>query len=71
MLASKYFNLYSFFLSHKYLLRNNILAVIIDNTNIRMDECRPYFQKASTYGYIVIVIEPRTNWKRDTDILAS
>ncbi|CAF1278743.1 unnamed protein product, partial [Adineta ricciae] len=49
--------------------KNNVLAVIIDNTNIRMDECRPYFQKASTYGYIVIIVEPRTNWKRDANIL--
>ncbi|CAF3566125.1 unnamed protein product [Rotaria sordida] len=49
--------------------KNNILAVIVDNTNIRMDECKPYFQKASNYGYIVIIVEPRTNWKRDANIL--
>ena len=52
-----------------YSCRNNVLAVIIDNTNIRVDECRPYFQKASAYGYIVIIVEPRTNWKRDANIL--
>jgi hypothetical protein len=45
--------------------------VIIDNTNIRMDECKPYFQKASNYGYVVIIVEPRTNWKRDANILMS
>ncbi|CAF3350356.1 unnamed protein product [Rotaria sp. Silwood1] len=49
--------------------KNNVLAVIVDNTNIRMDECKPYFQKASNYGYIVIIVEPRTSWKRDTNIL--
>lgn len=50
--------------------RNNTLAVIIDNTNIRHDECRTYFQKAARYGYLVIIVEPRTSWKRDADILA-
>lgn len=49
--------------------RTNVLAVIIDNTNIRMDECKIYFQKASSYGYVVIIVEPRTSWKRDADIL--
>ena len=49
--------------------RTNVLAVIIDNTNIRMDECKIYFQKASNYGYVVIIVEPRTSWKRDADIL--
>ncbi|CAF1257518.1 unnamed protein product [Adineta steineri] len=49
--------------------KKNIFAIIIDNTNIRMDECRPYLQKASNYGYIVIVVEPRTNWKRDPNVL--
>lgn len=51
--------------------RNGILAVIIDNTNIRMDECKPYFQKASNHGYVVIIVEPRTSWKRDADVLIS
>ncbi|CAF2510651.1 unnamed protein product [Rotaria sp. Silwood2] len=49
--------------------KNNILAVIVDNTNIRVDECKPYFQKATNYGYVVIVVEPRTSWKRDANIL--
>ena len=50
--------------------RNTTLAVIIDNTNIRADECRPYFQKASQYGYVVIIVEPRTPWKHDVNVLA-
>ena len=50
--------------------RNNVLAVIIDNTNIRMDECKTYFQKAASHGYIVLIVEPRTSWKRDVDILS-
>ena len=36
-----------------------------------MAECRPYFQKAFNYGYVVIVVEPRTNWKRDAHTLMS
>lgn len=36
-----------------------------------MDECKPYFQKASNYGYVVIIVEPRTSWKRDADVLIS
>lgn len=72
MLASKHFEIYKciliYFLS---ILRNKVLAVIIDNTNIRADECRPYFQKATNYGYAVIIVEPRTNWKRDANQLMS
>ncbi|CAF4644527.1 unnamed protein product [Rotaria socialis] len=49
--------------------KNNVLAVIVDNTNIRTDECKHYFQKASNYGYVVIIVEPRTDWKRDANTL--
>jgi hypothetical protein len=50
--------------------RNNVRAVIIDNTNIRIDECKIYFQKAANHGYLVLLAEPRTSWKRDVDVLA-
>ena len=50
--------------------RTGVLTVIIDNTNVRLDECRPYFEKANRYGYLILVVEPRTSWKRDVDILA-
>ncbi len=37
--------------------------VIIDNTNVKYWEIKPYVTIASKYNYIVLVIEPRTTHK--------
>ena len=45
-------------------------VVIIDNTNIRAWEYRPYVKLATKYGYTYIIVVPRTNWKDNAEELA-
>ncbi|KAK6194697.1 hypothetical protein SNE40_000281 [Patella caerulea] len=45
-------------------------VVIIDNTNVRYWEAKPYFILASNYNYINIVASPNTPWKLDAKELS-
>ncbi|XP_050394518.1 2',3'-cyclic-nucleotide 3'-phosphodiesterase [Patella vulgata] len=45
-------------------------VVIIDNTNVRYWEAKPYFNIASNYNYINIVASPKTPWKLDAKELS-
>ncbi|XP_028392960.1 2',3'-cyclic-nucleotide 3'-phosphodiesterase-like [Dendronephthya gigantea] len=38
-------------------------SIIIDNTNIRTFEVEPYMKIAQQYGYVVVLVEPKTPWK--------
>jgi len=45
-------------------------TIVIDNSNILHYEMKPYFQIANREGYIVIIVEPRTPWHLDSEVLA-
>lgn len=42
--------------------------IIIDNTNLTVSECSPYFLLAKKFGYTFSIIEPDTSWKDDSEI---
>jgi tRNA uridine 5-carbamoylmethylation protein Kti12 len=44
--------------------------VVVDNTNVSAQECRPYVQAAVGRGYEVVFLEPETPWAFDLDELA-
>ena len=39
--------------------------IVIDNTNVRKWEAKPYVKMAQQYGYEVKFVEPDTPWKFD------
>jgi len=43
--------------------------IVIDNTNVRKWEAKPYVKLAVDYGYKVQFVEPETPWKRDVSEL--
>ena len=43
--------------------------VIIDNTNVKYWEIKPYLTIAKNFNYMVLVIEPRTSHKFDLEKL--
>ncbi|OWF35412.1 NEDD4-binding protein 2-like 1 [Mizuhopecten yessoensis] len=45
-------------------------VVVIDNTNIKRWEMKPYIETAKTHQYVVIMLEPRTKWRYDAEELA-
>ncbi|XP_069108210.1 2',3'-cyclic-nucleotide 3'-phosphodiesterase-like [Argopecten irradians] len=45
-------------------------VVVIDNTNIKRWEMKPYIDMAKAYNYVVIIVEPRTKWRFDAEELA-
>lgn len=45
-------------------------VVIIDNTNIKMEEFRPYTDMSGSFNYTVITVQPRTPWKFNATELA-
>lgn len=45
-------------------------VVVIDNTNIKRWEMKPYIDTAKSNQYVVIVLEPRTKWRYDAEELA-
>lgn len=49
---------------------NQAPVIVIDNTALMLWEMKFYFDLAKAYGYITVVIEPRTPWKRDVAVLA-
>lgn len=44
---------------------NEVSLVVIDNTNLKRWEMKPYLGTAKIYGYVVIVVEPKTPWRLD------
>lgn len=46
-------------------LRNDVNLIIVDNTNTRMSEARPYVLDAHSQGYEIEILEPQTEWKYD------
>lgn len=42
-------------------------AVIIDNTNIRFEEMKPYILTGFVFNYTVEMIEPDTSWRYDIE----
>lgn len=51
-------------------LKDGVENVIVDNTNVSVQECRPYVQLALQYGYEVEFLEPTTPWAFDLDQLS-
>ena len=49
---------------------NRISTIVIDNTNIMKWEIQPYFQMANQGGYVVILVEPKTPWRLNAQILS-
>lgn len=45
-------------------------TIVIDNTNIMRWEMQPYLQMANQGGYIVIIVEPKTPWRLNAEILS-
>lgn len=50
-------------------LKQDVEAVIVDNTNVSLKEMRPYVMFAQVYGYDVVFVEPETPWAFDVDEL--
>jgi len=46
-------------------MASGISPVIIDNTNVKMFEAKPYYLMAQKHGYAVAVEQPDTPWKFD------
>jgi len=46
-------------------------TVIVDNTNVKKWEIVPYLKIASSKGYTVVIVEPKTPWKFDPDELVT
>lgn len=51
-------------------MQKAINPVVIDNTNVTWDECRPYAKLATDHGYEVSYAEPDTPWKFNVEELA-
>jgi len=49
---------------------NGVTPVVIDNTNVRADDIRPYAALAKEFGYTMEFKEPETPWKFDAKELA-
>lgn len=45
--------------------------IIIDNTNIRVSEMLPYVPSAVINGYLIKILEARTEWSRTSEELAN
>lgn len=51
-------------------LASGISPIVIDNTNTRLYEMKPYVNLAQQYGYNVQFEKPQTPWAWDTEELA-
>ncbi len=51
-------------------MKQSISPIVIDNTNTRYEEAKPYVLLAQKYGYKVEVREPDTPWKFNAEELA-
>ncbi|ELT88772.1 hypothetical protein CAPTEDRAFT_146466 [Capitella teleta] len=45
-------------------------VIIIDNTNVRRWEMKPYLDLASRHGYVVITVQPQTEWRFHPEMLS-
>lgn len=43
--------------------------VVVDNTNTTWSEMKDYVKYAIKYNYDIVLVEPKTSWKFDVDIL--
>nr|VZI31573.1 unnamed protein product [Spirometra erinaceieuropaei] len=48
-----------------------VSPLVIDNTNIRLWECRCYLDLARKFDYNVILVTPKTPWRFDVNTLVS
>lgn len=46
---------------------DEVEIVIVDNTNIRVKDFKPYVIYANNAGYEIVLIEPTTEWAWDAD----
>ncbi len=53
-----------------YAMGLNRPLIIVDNTNLTFEECKPYVIGAYLYGYEVEFKEPETSWCNNADELA-
>ena len=49
---------------------SRVRTIVIDNTNVMYWEMKTYIQTANREGYIVILVEPKTPWRLNAEILA-
>ena len=50
-------------------VKSKISKIVIDNTNVMKWEMGPYNKMGRSEGYIVLLVEPKTPWRLDVDIL--
>ena len=50
-------------------VKSKISTIVIDNTNVMKWEIGPYINMGKSEGYIVLLVEPKTPWRLDVDIL--
>ena len=43
----------------------------LDNPNLKQTEVEPYTELAKYYGYVVVLVEPKTPWKFETQTLTA
>ena len=55
----------------KEALTSRTRTVVIDNTNVMYWEMKPYIQFADQEGYFVILVEPKTPWRLNAEVLAN
>ncbi|GFO05593.1 2',3'-cyclic-nucleotide 3'-phosphodiesterase [Plakobranchus ocellatus] len=55
----------------KQACRANTPIVVIDNTNVRRWEMKFYLNLGTTFGYVTILVKPKTPWSMDPQRLAS
>ncbi|RNA17520.1 NEDD4-binding 2-like 1 [Brachionus plicatilis] len=51
-------------------MKNFVYPIIIDNTNIKIWEFKPYVKLAVQNNYQIVIIEPRTPWHKDVSQLS-
>ena len=49
--------------------KSKISTIVIDNTNVMKWEIGPYIKMGKSEGYIILLVEPKTPWLLDVDIL--
>jgi len=50
-------------------MQKNEKVVIVDNTNLKPQQARPYVNFANKHGYTTSVLEPNTPWKHNLEEL--
>ena len=48
----------------------NTPVVVIDNTNVKRWEMKFYLSLGVTYGYVTVLVQPKTPWRMNPDELA-